>query len=128
MQIKTDSNLQQILNRLIGSEKTLMLSNVLVVDEKLNRESEAKASRAVVAQALNMLLFTDLVERVPAAKQYVDHCLAHDRTVMHDHGAVRTIAMKGLGSLPAGEGAIKRILQPLGYSLKGLYPRLSALK
>ncbi len=69
-----------------------------------------------------MLLFEDLIERVPAAKVYVEHCLAHGRKVMHDHGAVRTIAMTGMGSLPAGEESITRILRPLGYSLKGVYP------
>jgi hypothetical protein len=122
MQLKTDSTLQELLDVLIGPEKAKQLSNVLVVDEELGRESGAKVSRAVIAQALNMLLFADLIERVPAARKYVQHCLAHNRTVMHDHGAVRTIAMEGMGALPAGQASITRILQPLGYSLKGLYP------
>ena len=122
VQVKTGSNLQEVLNQIIGAEKTSQLTKVLVVDQALSEESGDKVSRAVIAQALNMLLFADLIERVPAAKQYVDHCLAHNRTVMHDHGAVRTIALEGMGSLPAGETAITRVLQPLGYALKGLYP------
>lgn len=122
MQAKTQSNLQDILIQIIGPEKADQLSKVLVIDETLGNEAGAKASRAVMAQALNMLLFADLIERVPAAKQYVDHCLAHNRTVMHDHGAVRTIALEGMGALPAGEASITRVLQPLGYALKGLYP------
>jgi hypothetical protein len=119
---KNDSNLQEILIVLIGQQGAQQLSNILVVDENLYADTGARVSRAVVAQALNMLLFADLIERVPAAKRYVDHCLANNRTVMHDHGAVRTIAMDGMGALPAGEAAITRILQPLGYSLKGVYP------
>lgn len=122
MQVKTESNLQELLNRLIGPEQTKQLCRVIVVDEEINKESGPKVSRAVIAQALNMLLFADLIERVPAAKKYVEHCLSKNRTVMHDHGAVRTIAMEGMGALPAGEAAITRVLRPLGYSLKGLYP------
>jgi hypothetical protein len=41
---------------------------------------------------------------------------------MHDHGAVRTVALEGMGELPAGEEAITRILRPLGYALNGTYP------
>jgi Domain of unknown function (DUF1338) len=116
------SSLQEILKRLIGGQKAEQLSGVLVIDEELMREAGDEVSRAVIAQALNMLLFADLMERVPAARQYVEYCLANNRAVMHDHGAVRTIAMDGMGSLPAGESSITRILQPLGYSLNGLYP------
>jgi len=122
MAVTTQSTLHEVLERIIGTERASQLSNVLVVDEDLTKESGEKVSRAVIAQALNVLLFADLIERVPAAKQYVEHCLKHGRTVMHDHGAVRTIALEGMGSLPAGETAITRILQPLGYALKGLYP------
>src|SRR5439155_18321545 len=74
------------------------------------------------AQALNMLLFEDLVKRVPAAEMYVDRCLAQGRTIMHDHGAVRTVAWKGMGALPVGQDAIVRVLRPLGYELNGVYP------
>ena len=41
---------------------------------------------------------------------------------MHDHGAVRTVLLEGMGTLPAGEEAITRILRPLGYALNGTYP------
>ena len=44
------------------------------------------------------------------------------KTVMHDHGAVRTVALNAMGALPAGEQAITRILHPLGYTLNGTYP------
>jgi hypothetical protein len=69
-----------------------------------------------------MLLYEDLLKRVPAAALYVDHCLAQGRTVLHDHGAVRTVALKGMGALPAGQEAITRVLRSLGYVLNGVYP------
>jgi Domain of unknown function (DUF1338) len=122
MEFEFGGSLQKTLNNLIGSARTSRLFRILVVDPALTEDSGSRVSRAKIAQALNMLLFEDLIERVPAAKAYVEHCLAHGRKVMHDHGAVRTIAMNGMGSLPAGEESITRILRPLGYSLNGVYP------
>ena len=43
MQLKTDSTLQELLDVLIGPEKAKQLSNVLVVDEELGRESGARS-------------------------------------------------------------------------------------
>src|SRR5580698_7273812 len=122
MQPTLVGTLQETLNQLIGPIRTNQLFSILVVDPALTEDSEPRVSRAQLAQALNMLLFEDLIERVPAAKLYVEHCQAHGKTVMHDHGAVRTIAMAGMGALPSGQEAITRILRPLGYSLKGVYP------
>jgi hypothetical protein len=122
MQPRLGGTLQETLNKLIGPVRTNQLFSILVVDPALTDDSGLRVSRAQLAQALNMLLFEDLIERVPAAKLYVEHCQAHGKTVMHDHGAVRTIAMAGMGALPAGQEAITRILRPLGYSLKGVYP------
>jgi len=93
-----------------------------VIHPAIAEDAGPQVSRAVVAQALNMLLFEDLLERVPAAKTYVERCLHEGRTVMHDHGAVRTVAMEGMGALPAGQESITRILRPLGYALNGVYP------
>ncbi len=112
--------LAELLERLMGAETTARLLRVLVVPEEL--VSEREATRAVVAQALNMMLFADLLERVPAAARYVERAEAAGRTMLHDHGAVRTVALSGMGSLPPGEGAITRLLQPLGYALRGVYP------
>ena len=122
MQPKHGGTLQETLNRLLGPTRTNQLFSILVVDPALTEDSGSRISRAQLAQALNMLLFEDLIERVPAAKLYVEHCQAHGKTVMHDHGAVRTIAMAGMGTLPAGQEAITRVLRPLGYALKGVYP------
>lgn len=122
MQSTPDGILQITLNHLIGIERTERLFKVLVIDPALMEDSGPRISRAKFAQALNMLLFEDLVERVPAAKIYVEQCLHNGKTILHDHGAVRTIAMSGVGRLPAGEESITRILRPLGYALNGVYP------
>ncbi len=122
MQPEIGGSLQETLNEMIGSERTSKLFTALVVAPALAGQQSPRISRANVAQALNMLLFEDLVERVPAAKLYMEYCLAKGKTVLHDHGAVRTIAMAGMGSLPAGEESITRILHPLGYALHGVYP------
>jgi hypothetical protein len=78
-----------------------------------------------VAQALNVLLFEDLLRRVPAAARYAERAAAEGRTILHDHGAVRTVALPGgapLGGLPGGQESIVRLLRPLGYALHGTYP------
>ena len=114
--------LQTTLENLIGPQRTERLFDVLVVNPALIENSGQRVSRAKLAQALNMLLFEDLVERVPASKIYVEQCLRNGKTILHDHGAVRTIAMAGMGPLPAGQESITRILRPLGYALNGVYP------
>ncbi|NYF80072.1 2-oxoadipate dioxygenase/decarboxylase family protein [Granulicella arctica] len=118
----TEAVLQRTLEQVVGTERTHSLFQVLVVPQRLMEETGANISRAGIAQALNMLLFEELVNRVPDAKSYVEDCLRHGMKVMHDHGAVRTVALQGMGGLPAGEDAITRILRPLGYALNGVYP------
>ena len=118
----TPSVLRETLKKLIGSDRTEALFNVLVIHPDLAADSGPQVSRAIIAQALNMLLFEDLLHRVPAAKSYAERCLAEGKTVMHDHGAVRTVALGDMGALPAGQEAITRILRPLGYALAGTYP------
>jgi hypothetical protein len=76
----------------------------------------------MIAQLLNMLLFEDLLARVPMDAAYVQDCLRDGKTVLHDHGAVRTVALEGMGALPTGEEAITRLLRPLGYERNGVYP------
>jgi hypothetical protein len=79
-------------------------------------------SPAVMAQALTLCLFRDLLARVPTGKQYVAECLAQGRQIVFDHGALRTVARCGMGDLPAGEQAITRLLLPLGYRMGAVYP------
>ena len=71
----------------------------------------------MLAQALNLLLFRDLLARVPTGQRYVAECVSEGRQVVFDHGALRTVALGGMGDLPAGEAAITRVLLPLGYRM-----------
>lgn len=118
----TQGALQTTLERVIGTERADRLFQALVVPQGLLNETGETISRAGIAQALNMMLFEDLLTRVPDAKAYAEDCLRDHRKIMHDHGAVRTVALSGMGELPAGEEAITRILRPLGYALNGTYP------
>ncbi len=115
-------NLHKVLAAIIGSDRTEKLFNTLVIHPDLAAEQGPQVSRAVLAQALNMLLFEDLLARVPTAKTYADYTTGKGRRILHDHGAVRTVALEGMGGLPAGQEAITRILRPLGYALNGVYP------
>lgn len=114
--------LQHTLEQVIGAERSDKLFKILRIPGALLEESGTDISRAGIAQALNMMLFEDLLDRVPDAKRYAEDCLRDGRRILHDHGAVRTVAIDGMGALPAGEEAITRILRPLGYSLNGTYP------
>jgi hypothetical protein len=116
------SALQSILTHTIGVARAERLLNILEIPAALLEENGENVSRACIAQALNMLLFEDLLERVPAAKTYASDCLLSSQKIMHDHGAVRTVLLEGMGALPAGQEAITRILRPLGYGLNGVYP------
>ncbi len=68
--------LRQALEKIIGTERTDRLFKVLVIHPAIAEDAGPEVSRAVIAQALNMLLFEDLLDRVPAAKLYVERCLA----------------------------------------------------
>ena len=114
--------LRQLLEAVASSDRTTRLFQVLVIHPDLASHPGPRVSRAVLAQALNMLLFEDLLRRVPAAELYVQYSIQQGRTVMHDHGAVRTVALSGMGALPPGQQAITRVLRPLGYVLNGVYP------
>jgi len=116
------SAIESILIPNIGVARTERLLRVLEIPAALLEEQGPSISRAGMAQALNMLLFEDLLERVPAAKTYASDCMLEGRKILHDHGAVRTVAVEGMGGLPAGQEAITRILRPLGYALNGVYP------
>lgn len=118
----TNSALYKTLSQVIGNERSDRLFHVLTIPEGILEESGDTISRAGIAQALNMLLFEDLLKRVPDAKAYAEDCLREGRKVMHDHGAVRTVLLNGMGQIPAGEEAITRVLRPLGYALNGTYP------
>lgn len=116
-----DSALTRLLTAAIGAHRTQALMATLQIAPALTGVTGDTVPRAVLAQALNMLLFEDLVRRVPAAAAYVADRRAAGQTVMHDHGAVRSFDLAGMGALPAGEAAITRLLAPLGYVHAGTY-------
>ena len=115
-------NLARVLDAIIGSARTTRLLDLLVIPGAVLAEDQPHLSRAVIAQALNMLLMEDLLHRVPDANSYAEDRLRDGIRIFHDHGAVRTVLLEGMGALPAGEAAITRILGPLGYRLNGTFP------
>jgi hypothetical protein len=84
--------------------------------------THAMVSRAIIAQAMNMLLFSDLVERYPLGKTYVLEKVSAGQKALFDHGALRTVAIAQNGDLPVGITAFTRILEPLGFYINGHYP------
>ena len=103
--------LKQLLTNIIGADRAARLFQVLLIHPTIAADQRSQAPRAALAQALNMLLFEDLLGVLPAAEnRTLDRCLNDNKTVMHDHGAVRTVALEGMGALPAGQEAITRIL------------------
>lgn len=117
-----NANILALLNQQIGSVKTQELTSLMHVSPKFRVWEEAQVSRAELAQALNMLLFAGVLERVPTGKAYTQDVAAQGGKVMLDHGALRTVRWFGLGALPPGEAAITRILKPLGFRLNGVFP------
>ena len=116
------SSLEKIVNGVLGREIASPLLSALAIPAPLLQETDASPSRAVLAEALNIALLADLLQRVPAAKSYVDDCIRDGIAIKHDHGAVRTVALAGMGHLPSGESALLRVLRPLGYVPNGVYP------
>jgi len=108
---------QAVRGRLVA--KTLF--EVLEVDAQLLHLTGGPVRRAELAQALNMLLFGDLIQRVPEAQAYIREVTGSGGTVCFDHGAMRTVAWP-CGGLPPGEAAISRVLRPLGFVHAGTYP------
>jgi Domain of unknown function (DUF1338) len=100
----------------VGLLRTVRLAGSIV------NEAGDTASRAVLAQALNLLLLRDLLIRVPTGRQYIDERVSHGHQIVFDHGALRTVDLEGMGDLPAGERAITRVLIPLGYRVGAVYP------
>ena len=97
------------------------LSEVVSTDPAIARESGDLASRAAITQALNLLLLADLLERTPTAAAYVEDLYNRDRKLLFDHGALRTVDLAGMGTLPPGRHAIARVLEPLGYRQAAIY-------
>lgn len=98
------------------------LMDIVKIDPQLTDQNGDIASRAAIAQALNLLLLADLAERTPTAAAYLEDLEASDGMFVFDHGALRTIDLADMGTLPRGRRAIARLLKPLGYQKSAVYP------
>lgn len=117
-----NSHLARLLTEAVGSDRCRHLFSMIQVDPALTAPVDGLVPRAVVAQAMNMALFEDLLARVPDGASYVADRLAEAAPIVFDHGALRTVLGPKTGALPAGQAAFTRILEPLGYRMAGLYP------
>ncbi|MEJ0039527.1 MAG: DUF1338 family protein [Gammaproteobacteria bacterium] len=116
------STLENLLGAALSKPEVGALLAMVDVPRSLVEEDREDASRAVIAEALCLLLFWDLLRRVPTGRRYVEEARAGGRKIVFDHGALRTVALESMGRLPAGYRSISRVLEPLGYSVTGLYP------
>ena len=116
--------IQQLVAAAIGPEAAQRALGLLLLEPALATPADSRASRAMVAMALDVCLFSDLLDRVPTGAAHVAGRASRGDRVRFDHGALRSIrfAEGPTGALPPGEGAFRRILEPLGYREAGLYP------
>ncbi|CAG9181618.1 DUF1338 domain-containing protein [Cupriavidus pinatubonensis] len=115
-------NIATLLSANLGESRTRHLLSLVSVPDGLPSDAEGRATRAEIAQALNMVLFAGILDRVPTGRAYTDDVAATGGKVVFDHGALRTVKWRDNGALPEGEAAFTRILRPLGYRLNGNYP------
>jgi len=117
-----NSNLINLVEQVIGAEACAWVVKLMAVPSGFAEWKNGSASRKELAQALNMVLFHDLLMRVPTGRRYTEEVAARGGKVFHDHGALRTVRWIDNGALPPGESAFTRILGPLGYRLNGVFP------
>jgi hypothetical protein len=117
-----NENLMALLEHQLGQVETQDLVNLMHVPSLFSHCEPGIVTRAELAQALNMLLFSGVLKRVPTGRHYTQEIVKRGEKVMLDHGALRTVRWFDSGQLPPGEAAITRILRPLGYCLNGVYP------
>lgn len=121
--MRTDnSNLANLVEKVIGAEGAALVSRLMTMPTIFGVWECGWVSRKEMAQALNMVLFYDLLMRVPTGRAYAEEVAAGGDKVFHDHGALRTVRWLANGALPPGESAFTRILEPLGYRLNGTFP------
>jgi len=120
-----NGDLKQLLIELAGFERAERMFELLTVDQRVATggplQSDSRFSQTQLAQALNMLLFEDLLQRVPEAETYVNEKHSRHQKVQFDHGALRTVRLP-MQSLPPGKEAFSRIFEALGYVQSGTYP------
>lgn len=117
-----NTNVERLLSGLLGESKTDLLFETLNFPTILEDWEDGEVTRAELAQAMNMALFDDLLDRSPNGRTYTDEVVKAGGGVFFDHGALRTVRWHDNGALPPGEAAFTRILRPLGFRLNGRYP------
>ncbi|MDQ1376358.1 MAG: hypothetical protein QOE15_531 [Acidimicrobiaceae bacterium] len=105
----------------LGASRAEWLAGVVDVHPAGAADAGASVSRSVLAQALGIVLFDDLLARVPSAAAYVEEKVSRAETVHLDHGAVRTVSGVDCGRLPAGQESVTRVLAALGYTHRFTY-------
>lgn len=116
------SVLERLLRDCAGEAHAAEILSQLFVTPALLDHRGDRVPRAVLAQAMNMMLFADLLTRVPAGAQRVADIVREGGRVRFDHGALRTIDASAPGGLPSGHRAFARILGPLGFEWTATYP------
>jgi hypothetical protein len=122
MRNPSQSTLHRLLECCCTTEEADALIKTVSVPPPLLHMSGDSVSRALLCQALMLVLLRDLLARTPTARRYVEGRVSQGQQIVFDHGAVRTVALAGMGALPAGESAITRVLHPLGYVRSETYP------
>ena len=99
-----------LLRSQIGAQAAEAIAT-LDLGELLNGATGDRVDRTVIAAALNIVLFGDLLARVPSAAAYVAERRAAGDRICFDHGALRTIRFVDgpTGALPGGEAAFVRM-------------------
>jgi Domain of unknown function (DUF1338) len=115
--------MHEILTALVGGDRAERLLSTALLPPALAGEEQPRGQvdRATAAVAVGLVLFDDLLERVPSGARYVATQRAAGRPVVLDHGAVRTVDGPS-GALPPGAESLRRVLVPLGYEESGQYP------
>ncbi len=119
--MNSGTNLGILLESLLGARRAEDLTATVHVPPQLLGPAGPEVSRAELAFAMNLMLFRDLEARVPSARAYALDVRAAGGKVVFDHGALRTV-LAPCGTLPPGEAAVTRILEPLGYARADVYP------
>ncbi|HQZ14289.1 MAG TPA: DUF1338 family protein [Acidimicrobiia bacterium] len=118
----TDITIYSTIREIIGASRTDQFSQVVLIPEAISSFGDQDVSRAQLSMSLFLVLYADLLERVPHALQYFNRRHLEEQTILLDHGAVRSVLSGRNGKLPAGEASLSRILIPLGYFHNHTYP------
>ncbi len=118
----SDITIYSIIREAIGDNRTNQFSQVVLIPESISSFGDDDVSRAQLSMSLFLILYADLLERVPHALKYFERRQSEEKTILLDHGAVRTVLSGRNGELVPGEASLSRILIPLGYFHNHTYP------